>query len=544
MEKQKLRFSLYSACLILAVGALPVNAYAESASRGASEQAPADMPVAVPKFDILHFDISGNTILDPAAIERMLKPFTGKGKDFGAVQLALEALQQAYTEAGYGAVQVYLPEQDLDQGAVRLLVTEGKIKHILTKGNTFHDDANILASVPKLQVGNSPKAADIEINLKAANENPSKKTQVLLKTTEQPGEIDATLQVVDEKPWKVGAVLDNTGNSETGYNRLGVFYQNSNVGNRDHVFTTQYTTSPSKAGSVKVWGAGYRIPLYKVGDSVEFFAGYSDVNSGTVQDLFSVSGSGGIFGARYNYNLARHGDYDHKLTFGMEQRDYRNNVAPVGGGSSLVPDVTVHPVSVSYNGEWHVPGQQFSLYATEVSNIKGGSKGGDADFTATRTNANADYLLTRYGVDYSRALTSDWQAHAAFNGQYTSDALVAGEMFGIGGMSSVRGYYERELADDQGYRGSLELYTPDFGERLHSKLKARALVFYDFGEVSRNKALPGEVTRRRIGSVGAGLRANVGDNFSLHMDLGYALADGGKVAKNQSRLNFSAVMTY
>lgn len=530
--------SLFFVGIVLSVGV-----YAEPASGITSEQ-PSIAPPAFPKFAINHFDVSGNSLLDPAAIEQMLSPFTGKEKDFGDIQRALEALQQAYATAGYGAVQVHLPEQDVEQGTVRFIVTEGKIKRILTKGNTFHDDANILASVPKVQVGSAPRAAAIEINLKAANENPSKKTQVLLKTTGEPGEIDATLQVVDEKPWKAGAVLDNTGSSETGLNRLGVFYQNSNVANRDHVFTAQYTTSPAKPGSVKVWGAGYRIPLYSLGDSAEFFAGYSDVNSGTVQSLFTVSGSGSILGARYNHNLNRHGDYDHKLTFGLDQRAYRNNVQLVGGGASLVPDVTVNPLSVTYTGEWHVPGQQFSYYLSEIGNIKGGNKGGATDFTASRANASAGYMITRYGAEYARAFASDWQTHVAFNGQYTPDALVAGEQFGLGGASSVRGYYEREMANDQGHRGSLELYSPDFGERVRSAVKMRALAFYDFGSLSRNKALAGEVTSSSISSIGFGLRASVGKNFSLQTDLAQALATGNKQAKNQSRLHFNAVLTY
>ena len=541
---KKLGRSLHSAFLIFAAVALPISAYAEPASGVAPAQAPANLPI-IPKFEIVHFDVSGNSLLDPAAIERILSPFTGKEKNFGDIQLALEALQQAYVTAGYGAVQVRLPEQDMEQGTVRFLVIEGKIKNILVKGNTFHDEGNIRASVPALQVGNAPKAAQIEFNLKAANENSSKKTQVLLKSTDNPGEIDATLQVVDEKPWKVGALLDNTGNPETGMARLGVFMQHSNVANRDHVFTMQYTTSPAKPGSVKIWGAGYHIPLYALSDSVEVFAGHSDVSSGTVQGLFNVSGSGDVAGARYNHNLARHDDYDHKLVLGIDQRAYRNNVLPLsGGGVSLVPDVTVHPLSLSYAGEWHLPNQQLSLYLTEVGNLKGGNKGGAADFTASRTNANADYLLTRYGAEYSRVFSNDWQTHAAFSGQYTRDALVAGEMFGIGGESSVRGFYERELANDQGYRGSLELYSPDFGERVNNKTKARALVFYDLGELTRNKELPGELTSSSISSAGVGLRASVDKNFSLQADLAQVLQAGGRQTRNQSRLHFNMVVTY
>lgn len=538
-----LKYFLICAPLVLLFVFRSASVVAEPVTAASSGQSSATAP-DFPRFDIRHFDVSGNTLLDPDAVEQLLNSYTGKEKDFGDIQKALEALQQAYLAAGYGVVQVRLPEQDVERGTVQFVVIEGKIKNITVAGNEFHDEANILASVPMLKVGESPQARKIELNLKAANDNPSKKTQVLLKSAATPGEVDATLKVKDEKSWKVGATLDNTGSPETGNYRLGAFYQNSNIANRDHVLTAQYTTSPEKTGSVKVLGAGYRIPLYNLGDSVELFAGTSDVNSGTVQGLFNVSGKGDILGARYNRNLDRLDDYDHKLVFGIDQRAYRNNVQLGGAGVSLVPDITVRPLSVSYIGEWHVRNQQASLYVTEITNLSGGSKGSAADFTATRTNASANYWITRLGAEYSRAFDNEWQAHFALHGQYTSYALVPGEQFGIGGASSVRGFYERELANDTGYRGSVELYTPDFGESLGENAQMRALAFYDLGDLSRNKALAGEVTHNSIGSIGVGLRANAAKRFALQADLAQVLDEGGRQAKNKTRLHFGMVVTY
>ncbi len=494
------KYSLSCTLSALAFASLPAGAAAEPPA-ASSGQPPANVP-AFPRFDILRFEVSGNTLLDPAAIEQLLSPHTGSERDFGDIQRALEALQEAYLSAGYGAVQVRLPEQDVEKGTVRFLVIEGRIGRIQVRGSAFHDEANIIASVPELKVGDAPRAAKIEANLKVANENPSKKTQVFLKSTDKPGEIDATLQVADEKTWKAGVLLDNTGTPETGDYRLGVFYQNSNVANKDQVLTMQFTTSPEKIGKVKIYGAGYRIPLYALGDSIEIFAGYSDVDSGTVQNLFTVSGSGNILGGRYNQNLRREGDYDHKLVYGIDHRAYRNSVQLNGAGASLVPDVTVHPLSLSYAGEWHPRNRLVSLYLAAIANLKGGSNGGAADFAAARANATADYAIVRYGAEYTQAYGGDWQTRVAFNGQYTRDALVPGELFGIGGASSVRGFYEREMANDTGYRGSLELYTPDFGERIGDDAKARALVFCDFADISRNKALPGN--RRTAPSAASG----------------------------------------
>lgn len=530
--------------LLAVLACCPVAALAAPASSASSDQSASTAVPAFPKFDILRFEVAGNSLLDPSAIDKLLQPYTGKQKDFGDIEQALETLQQAYVTAGYGAVQVRLPEQDVEKGVVHLVVIEGRIKHIIAKGNAFHDDANVIAAVPELKTGRTPKAKNIEANLRVANANPSKKSRVFLKATDQPGEVDATVQVADEKPWKVGAVLDNTGTPETGDYRIGVFYQNSNVANKDQVLNMQVSTSLEHPGKVKIFGAGYHVPLYALGDSFDVMAGYADVNSGVVQNLFNVSGSGTILGAHYNHNLDRHGNYDQKLVYGLDYRAYRNNVQVVGTTTSLVPNITVHPVSLSYVGEWHPRNRYVSFYASESANIAGGGQGGSADFAATRTNATANYMITRYGVDYTQAYPGDWQTHVGFNGQYTSDALVPGEQFGVGGETSVRGFYERELANDTGYRGSLELYSPDFGARLSGNTKTRALVFYDFADISRNKALPGEITHSSIGSVGVGLRTSVGKNFSLLADLAQVVDAGGRHFKNDKRLQVSMVVTY
>jgi len=500
--------------------------------------------VSFPKFRIDRFDLTGNTLLQAAEIERLLSPYVGENKSFADIQQALESLQQAYSRAGYGAVLVRLPEQAVEQGVVRFVVIESKVGRILVDGSHFHDDANIIASVPSVKIGGSPKVSDIEVNLKVANENPSKKSQVFLKTSSKPAEIDATIKVVDERPWRAGVMFDNTGNAATGETRLGVFYQHHNIANLDHVLTMQYTTSPEQASDVTIFGVGYHIPLYAWGDSIDLFAGYADVNSGNVQNLFTVSGKGSVYGARYNHNLPRKGDYDHKIVAGIDYRDYRNDVQVTGGGTSLIPDVTVRPLSLAYVGEWHIPFQRLSFHLSGVSNLPGGEHGSSADFAASRSGATDNYTLFRYGADFNKGFGDDWQLHLGFNGQSSADALVSGEQFGIGGATSVRGFHERELAGDSGVRATLELIGPDFGARMGQVVKARGVVFYDYGSVSRNQALPGETTDESIASAGVGLRLGIGKNFVLQADAAQVVDGGGTQSHNDTRVHFSMVWSY
>jgi len=66
------------------------------------------------KFPIKSYRVEGNTVLPDERVQSTLAPFAGEDRDFADVQHALEALESLYRTAGYGALQVYLPEQELN----------------------------------------------------------------------------------------------------------------------------------------------------------------------------------------------------------------------------------------------------------------------------------------------------------------------------------------------------------------------------------------------------------------------------------------------
>ncbi len=128
------------------------------ASSGFAEESNADSL----RFNITGFDVQGNSLLSAAKVDSLLAPYTGTAKDFADVQHALEALEKAYRDIGYGAVQVMLPEQELEQGVVHFKVTEPIIRTVQVEGNKFHDDANIKASLPFLKEGGLGKDCKCE----------------------------------------------------------------------------------------------------------------------------------------------------------------------------------------------------------------------------------------------------------------------------------------------------------------------------------------------------------------------------------------------
>lgn len=489
-------------------------------------------------FDVMRYDVVGAQIISAEEIVRLVAPYTGKGKVFGDIQHALETIEEAYRARGYGAVQVILPEQELSQGVVRMNVIESRVANVRISGNRHFDEANIRASLPFVQEGTSPLALRISESIQLANENPAKKVDVVMRVGERDDTVDMDVKVQDDAPERFFVTADNTGNAKTGKTRLGLAYQHANLFNRDHVATIAYTFSPERVERVDIYSLSYRLPLYAMGDSVDFIYGQSDVATGTTATVAGpmlFSGSGKVYGLRYNMILPRLGEYSSRVIYGLDQREF-DNTCDFNGLPLQSPGcgpVTVRPLSVTYAGQWAKLGQTTDIALSVAHNFPGGPHGHQADFSTARLGAaEKDYAVYRLNGSHAFALASDWQARGAFSGQYAPNRLVAGEQLGLVGSLAVRGFEERVVARDSGYFANFEIYTPDFlasGQNQASS-NLRGLAFIDVGRGWDRRPSSAAHLEEKIGSAGVGLRYTMGREASLRFDVA-RITDGADNAQ-------------
>ena len=490
---------------------------------------------AAPTFAIHGYQIEGNTLLPQNQITMAVMPFTGDKGSFETIQLALEALEKAYLQAGYGSVKIEVPEQDVKDGVVKLLVIEARLDRIVVEGQKFHDEANILNSLPALQSGQVVNVNALQRNLDLANENFTKHTSVTFRQSEASAQTDAVIRVVDEEPLRFAVSLDNTGSTSTGRYRLGLSVFNSNLFNLDHFLSMQLLTSPTKIDKVAILGVGYRIPLYRLGDALDFTFGYSNVDSGRTE-LFSVSGSGLILGARYTHNLPSAGDWQQKLSYSLDYRSYGNSVVPLAGGASQIPDLQVHPLGLTYSASMQTAQRDVAGSVTLTRNLPGGSKGNTAAFNqpGARVGADAAFTTLKLSSNITERLSPDWSLRGGLSAQYTDDLLISAEQFGVGGADSVRGFAEREIAGDIGVRSGFEVWGPEFGTRSGAAgLRLQPIAFLDAAWVRFNVA-PGSIRSQAISSIGLGLRGSYERRASFKLDYAYVLHGAQNTAGSTS----------
>jgi len=516
--------------------------------------------LAEERFRIEHFQIDGNSLLAVDEVQRLVAPFTGDARDYGDVQKALEALEGAYRRLGYSAVQVYVPEQELTSGVVKIQVTENTLAKIVVTGNQHFSEDNIRASLPPLQIGQSPNLRKISEAVQLSNENPAKQINVALSTdADADNQIDAEVKVVDNDPLRVILSLDNTGAASTGKWRSGVAIQDANLFGRDHVGTLAYTTSPDSPHgvSVNVYSLGYRVPLYSLGDSLDFIYGKSSVNtpaaSPTLGGELGFTGKGDVYGWRWNHFFARQGENSTKLVFGVDYKKIDSSCSVNGVALSTAPPTppvascvpyTVMPLSLTYSGQRRGVGQSIDYNIGVARNVGVGTAYTDTTsdgrtdrysyLTPGSRNTVDDFIVWRGGASLFKGLPQDWQMRLAGTMQYAPNPLVSAEQIGMVGASAVRGFTERAVATDSGAFINAELYTPE----LLKQGSLRLLSFYDVGRGYNNhlgnSVLPSTVS---VSSIGVGARYTLGRDFNLKLDVARVAVPGNSTTEHRGDYN-------
>ncbi len=498
-------------------------------------------------FEITRFRIEGNSLLTEDVAQRYLAPHTGPGRNLEDVNKAVAALRAAYAEAGYPIVQVFPPEQTITGGEVKLRVIEGKLAKVALAGNQDYTAANIRASLPPLKDGAAVNAKELVAAITLANENPAKQVAVNFQAGATPGEVEARIDVVEDRQTKFTAMIDDYGSAATGKTRLSIGYQHANLFNSDHQFGLQYMTTAEHPSDVKNLVGSYRIPFYTYGFSLDLVAAYSDSQSTTSAPIGSMlfSGKGSYLAARLNQSLPGFGELRQKISYGIDYKDFDNTCAVAGAALPACGSVTTQPISVSYVFQYASTALQAGGSVGYASNIQGGRHGSKLEYAAARAAAARSWDALRISAFIGVPLPNDWQFRAQIAGQNTSKALVPAEQFGVGGASSVRGYAERGASGDYGYSGSLEIYTPDFGKSVTSNAatKLRALLFFDAGSVSKNHPLPTEDTID-LSSYGFGLRLNQGKDLAAKFDIGWRQKAVGTDSKHGASANLSLTYSF
>jgi len=526
------------------------NSAADSATTSAAPSAAADPA----RFDVLEYEVDGNTVLPALAVERAVLPFMGEQRTLADVNAAVAALEKAYQDAGYLSVLVDMPEQRISDGVVRLRIIEGRVDRVRVTGARYYSQGHIRAVAAAYQEGEVPNFNLAQAQLATLNRGADRQVQPVLRPGLNPGTVDIELKVVDALPLSGSVELHNHHAANTDALRLSASLRYDNLFQRDHTLALTLTTAPREPQQTQVANLGYTVP--GAGGATWSFT-LSTSNSKTEPLGNSVLGQGQTAGLRWTvpFSGSTDGAATHTLSLGGEYRNLQQRVrSGTDSGNAAEAEVSTPlrylPLSLAYAGQWrHEPaansaaaGASSSLDATMTFGIRGLLKrsvpcppdGGAQDqFACNREGADGGFATLRLEGRHSRPMLFALPGTLSLRltGQLAGQPLVSGEQLIAGGADSVRGYYEAEASGDIGWLAGLQWQGPNLAASLSRGLglparqltEFSALGFLDAGRVRIHDPQPGQAASSGLAGAGLGLRLGAAPGATAELDLAWPL---------------------
>jgi hemolysin activation/secretion protein len=502
----------------------------------AQEDAAPPVPAAEdPAFDVLEYRIEGNTVLSRLAVETAVYPHLGPERRFADVEAARASLEKTYQSAGYLTVLVEIPEQQVQQGIVRLRVTEGRVGKLRIQGARYFDNGYLRAQVPSLAEGIVPQFQEVQRELAAVGRNPDRKVTPVLRPGKAPGEVEVDLKVEDQLPLHGDVELNNRQTPDTEPLRFQASLRYDNLWQRGHSVSALFQTAPEDTEDVRVFSGTYVMPVDDDGSVLAFYGVRSDSDVASIGGT-NVIGKGNILGGRWIKPLRGREDYFHSLAVGIDYKDFDETVRQ--GSDDFQTPVTYVPITAQYR--FTASGRRThsgSIGLNAAPRLL--PENDDDEFEEKRFAASGAYVYLRGDWTTEQPLPRSLRLRARAEGQLSSGPLISNEQYSAGGAENVRGYLEAERFGDDAIVGSLELQwrVPRLGS-AEAVQELLAIAFVDAGILWVREALPDQQEQFGLSSAGLGLRLKAYSHLVASLDVAVPFAAGQETDLHDPRAHF------
>jgi len=474
-------------------------------------------------------------VLDDPEFRARIAPFLGKPVTFDLLNDITRVTVVYFREKDHPLVDVVIPEQDISNGTVQILALEFLAGSVRAEGNQWFSD-DVLLSQVRTRPGDRIRASTMLDDVNWLNLNPFRRIDLVYERSQEPGRSNIALRTIDRLPLRVFGGYENTGTASTERGRVFAGFNWGNVLGLDHQLSYQHTTSPSvwddrlRGGGGRARSAShsgsYFVPL-PWRHKLTMFGSYSE-NLPAVETGFDQVGRSSQASVRYGVPLPKLWSVEQEVQAGF---DWKRSNSDLGFGGTSVSSTSTDVAQwmVGYVAaradEWGATAFNASLFLSP-----GGfnNRNTAASFQTQRAGAEADYRYARLGAERVTTLPGAMAWTVRVQGQLADGALLASEQLGFGGVTSVRGYEEREANGDQGIIVSNEVSSPAYspltwlaGRAMDDQLKL--LAFWDYGIANNRQSGNGVPKTAHLSGVGVGLRYALAPYVSARFDYGWAL---------------------
>lgn len=467
--------------------------------------------------------ITGAENMGTSTRKRLEREYSARCLGVNEIQQLLSEITRIYIEKGYATTRAYLPEQDMSQGTLQIDVIEGRIEKLELKEGGKKGSLYIPNAFPGLE-GDVLNLRDIEQGLDQVNRLASNNATMDIAPGSAEGLSVITINNQPSKRWHVNLTADNYGARTTGVQQVGATASLDNLlGFNEFYSITRRATVPF--GNYEKQSSSTSLLFSIPFGYATFTTGFSkgDYDSTLVtpsQTSLHLNGdSKSVFGT---LDVVAYRSQSSKVTLSstLTAKESRNYIAGTLLGVSsrrlAVLDVGAN-VSTEILSGYGSAGITYSrgLSAFGALDDPAGLPKDLPHAQFDKLSLNASWFKGFSIADQSLSWSTQISAQKAF------DTLHGSEQISVGGLYSVRGFHEEQLANDRGYfvRNDLTL-NKHLGTVHGMDVSFRPYVALDAGAVSGRAA--GTDHGTLIGLAG-GFKLGLGSNALLEIMTGRPL---------------------
>jgi len=493
--------------------------------------------------------LSGNHVFSTEALMPFVTPYLGRQVSMDELHGMRRALTTHYINQGYINSGAFIPDQQVNQGVIEIIIVEGRLSEIQIRGNRrlrdqYVRDRIAFANDEPLNM----QQLQARLQLLQQDRLVSRIRAKLVPGLHR-GESILKIQIDENRPYQFGLLINNWRSPSVGELRKEIWASHDNVSGHGDSLRFQYGSTKGLDDMT----VNYSIPV--TDRDARLVLAFSRSESNIIEapfDRINITNRLKSDGVQFWYPLQRAIDgylrgllylerrrsesflFDEPLSIPQLNKDNRNSVTVLRLGMA-----------------WLKRHQNRVLSAFNRLSL------GLNAFGATIHQDNEQLpdgkFITWFGQFQWIHWWPDHPLQVVFRSdlQLSNNPLLSLEKFGIGGATSVRGYRENQLVRDNGWVSSLEARIPIGSGTWFDGGKLQWAAFYDVGwgrdvPISNDFGLM-KTTIKTISSLGMGLRWHPVQ--SIHSQLYWAHAlrqvnDGVAGAWQDNGIHFSFELTF
>jgi hemolysin activation/secretion protein len=448
---------------------------------------------------VTHIQLQGNTVFSAEELATITSKYEHRAISAEDLRQLRHELTLFYINNGYINSGAVLPEQNVQNGELRVQIIEGQLTEVTIEGLEHLSEAYLRPRIEKRSKDQPLNLKDLQNDLQLIQQNPLiKRINAVLTPGLRPGEALLRTNIEEANPWYLLLGGNNYGVPSVGAERFETW-----AGHRDLLgFGDELDGHFNVSAGQTQYDFDYGIPFtrwdsrfklrYQKSEADVVEKPFDEINIYNELEAFTVGLSQPVWTTPENQaTLGLMLERRHSQSFLFEQ-PFSFSFGSIDGAS----DVSV----VRFSQDWlHRTSSQVLAFRSVAS--WGVDALGSTIHSEDLTLPDSNFFVWLGQLQWIQLLwDSGVELHWRGDTQISASPLLSLEQFTLGGRYSVRGYRQNQVVRDNGFSSSVEFRIPVLGDGM-----IKLAPFFDMGRSWNSSSLTAEPPPHNLLSTGIGL---------------------------------------